>query len=646
MAASDAEDGGDHPPASGFWKLVLGSIGVVYGDIGTSPLYALREALHGASADGLAEREVIGIVSLLLWTLILIVTLKYVVLILRADNNGEGGTLSLLALAQRAVGKRTTPLFVLGVAGAALFYGDAAITPAISVLSAVEGLKLVTPALDPYVLPITVAILVALFWVQGHGTARVSALFGPITLVWFVTIAVLGLLHAGDRPVIFTAFSPVAAVGFLVEHGFGSLAVMGSVFLAVTGAEALYADMGHFGRGPIRFAWTALVFPALALNYLGQGSLVLADPAAAENSFFLLAPSWGLLPLVLLATAATVIASQAVITGAYSLTHQAVQLGLLPRLETRHTSEALVGQIYMPRVNWTLLAAVLMLVFLFGSSGALASAYGIAVTGTMVVTSLLAFTVFRRAWGWSPLAALAVVTPMLALEIVFLGANLLKVLDGGYVPLLLGVVVGALMTTWVRGTAIVRRKAHNESVPLDSLVEMLKKSEPARVPGCAVFLTSDPDGAPSALLHNLKHNRVLHARNIIVTVTGGHEAPRARRRADNRRAARRRLHPDTAQVRLHGAAERAPGDGARQEGGGEVRHHEHVVLPEPPLVSGLGGGRNAALAGQALHRHDQGRLRRHQLLSPALEPGDRARPAAHRVSALQAGFRRDMSFGV
>jgi len=502
-----------------FLKLMLGSVGVVYGDIGTSPLYALREALHGAARDGLAEREVIGIVSLLLWTLILIVTVKYVILILRADNHGEGGTLSLVALAQRAVGRRTPVLFGLGVTGAALFYGDAAITPAISVLSAVEGLKLITPAFDPYVLPIAAAILIGLFWVQAHGTARVSAFFGPVTLAWFLVLAGLGLLHTDDNPAIFGALLPSAAVWFLIEHGAGSLAVMGSVFLAVTGAEALYADMGHFGRGPIRVAWTTLVFPALALNYLGQGALVLANPAAAGNSFYLLAPAWGLLPLILLATAASVIASQAVITGAFSLSHQAIQLGLLPRLETRHTSATQVGQIYMPRVNWTLLGAVLLLVFVFGSSGALASAYGIAVTGTMVVTSLLAATVFRRLWRWSLPLTVAVLGPLLLIELLFLVANLTKILDGGYVPLVLGVVVGLLMTTWARGTEIVRRKAHADSVPLEKLAGMLRKSEPARVAGSAVFLTSDPDGAPSALLHNLKHNRVLHERNVVVTVS-------------------------------------------------------------------------------------------------------------------------------
>jgi KUP system potassium uptake protein len=510
-------EGAAYPSAS--CKLLLGSIGVVYGDIGTSPLYAFREAIGAAGRDGLAEAEVIGIVSLLIWTLILIVTLKYVVLILQADNRSEGGTLTLLALAERAVGRRTGLLFVLGVAGAALFYGDAAITPAISVLSAIEGIELVAPHFDAYVLPVTAAIIVALFWMQSGGTARVSALFGPVTLLWFLVMAALGLYHAGDRLAIFGALNPLAAAGFVTSHGLAALPVLGAVFLAVTGAEALYADMGHFGRLPIRTAWLVLVFPALALNYLGQGSLVLAHPEAAANPFFLLAPAWGLAPLVLLATCAAVIASQAVISGAYSLTHQAVQLGLLPRLEVLHTSESQVGQIYMPKVNWLLLAAVLGLVFTFRASGALASAYGIAVTGTMVVTSLLAFTVLRRAWGWPLATTLAVIAPLLAIEAVFLGANLVKILDGGYVPVVVAGGIGLLMTTWVRGTAIVQAKARAGSVTVEQLIGMLKKSAPARAPGTAVFLTSDRDVAPAALLHNLKHNHVLHARNVIVTVT-------------------------------------------------------------------------------------------------------------------------------
>lgn len=503
----------------GFWKLALGSIGVVYGDIGTSPLYAMREAMTAASGDGLTPSEVIGIVSLLLWTLILIVTLKYVVLILRADNNGEGGVLALAALAQRAVGKRTGWIFGMGVAGAALFYGDAIITPAISVLSAVEGLTLVEPAFAEWIEPTAIVIIIGLFILQSRGTESVAAWFGPITMVWFLTIGGLGLYHAGDKPAILAAANPLAAAEFLVEHRLGSLAVMGSVFLAVTGAEALYADMGHFGRGPIRVAWSAVVLPALALNYIGQGSLVLANPAAAQNSFYLLAPSWGLLPLVLLATVAAVIASQAVISGAYSLTHQAVQLGLLPRFEVRHTSGAQAGQIYLPKVNWLLLIGVIVLVLLFGSSAALASAYGIAVTGTMIITSLLAFTVFRSLWGWSLALAALTIAPFLLVEAIFLGANLEKFLDGGFVPVMLACAVGLLMTTWVRGSAILLRKSHAESISIRSLLRMLENSSVARAPGTAVFLTSDPDAAPSALLHNLKHNHVLHERNIIVTVS-------------------------------------------------------------------------------------------------------------------------------
>ncbi|TPE53196.1 potassium transporter Kup [Amaricoccus solimangrovi] len=515
--AQVAQDQAAHP-RSHFWKLVLGSIGVVYGDIGTSPLYAMREALGTAARDGLTRAEVIGIVSMLLWTLILIVSFKYVVLILRADNRGEGGTLSLLALAQRAVGRRTPALLVLGILGTALFYGDAVITPAISVLSAIEGVELIEPGFAPYVLPITIAILVALFAVQSQGTELVSRFFGPITLVWFLTMGGLGLLHVSDNLAILHALNPARAVGFVASHGFGALPVMGSVFLAVTGAEALYADMGHFGRGPIRVAWSGLVFPALAVNYLGQGGLVLARPDTLVNPFFLMAPAWGLPALVLLATLATIIASQAVITGAYSITHQAVQLGLLPRLEARHTSEKEVGQIYMPRVNWTLLAGVLILVLSFQNSGALANAYGIAVTGTMVITSLMATVVFRRVWRWPLAAVVAVIAPLLVIESFFLGANLMKVHDGGYVPLVIAAIVCLLIWTWVRGTGIVQRKARTDAVTLLSLIAMLRKPKLARAPGTAVFLTSDPDIAPSALMHNLKHNYVLHERNLIVKV--------------------------------------------------------------------------------------------------------------------------------
>jgi KUP system potassium uptake protein len=518
MLLADTENSSPSSVRSRFWTLTLGSIGVVYGDIGTSPLYALRQSLLHAAGDGLTPDEVIGVVSLLLWSLTLIVTLKYVVLILRADNHGEGGTLSLLALAQQAVGRRSMVLFGLGIAGTALFYGDSIITPAISVLSAVEGLELVTPRLATAVVPLTVVIVIGLFAIQSWGTARVSAWFGPITLVWFVVMAVLGLAHIGDAPAILAAIDPLQAVRFVIGHGFGSLAVIGSVFLAVTGAEALYADMGHFGRRPIQFAWTAVVFPSLALNYVGQGALVLATPAAVSNPFFLMAPDWALLPVVVLATAATVIASQAVISGAYSLTHQAIQLGLMPRLEIRHTSETEVGQIYMPKVTGLLLVGVLVLVFAFRSSDALGNAYGIAVTGTMVTTSLMAFVVFWRAWRWPLWQAVAVVAPLLAIEMVFFGANLMKVLEGGFVPLMVAGAVAAVIITWVRGSRLTQAKARREAIPLKDLAGMLARSSAVTAKGTAVFLTADPAVAPSALMHNLKHNHVLHERNMIVTV--------------------------------------------------------------------------------------------------------------------------------
>nr|WP_245515810.1 potassium transporter Kup [Oharaeibacter diazotrophicus] len=498
--------------------MALGSVGVVYGDIGTSPLYAFREALAHTAKDGLTRLEVTGVVSLLIWALTLVVTLKYVVFVMQADNRGEGGTLSLVALAKSAIGGRSAAVFVIGVLGAAMFFGDAVITPAISVLSAVEGLKLITPAFDQAVVPITIVILIVLFAVQSFGTGRVAALFGPITAFWFLCMAVSGAVHVSDDPAILMALNPLSAVEFVIEHRFMALIVIGSVFLAVTGAEALYADMGHFGRPPIRLAWFVLVFPSLTLNYLGQGALVLAHPDAMENPFFLLVPESLRLPYVILATVATVIASQAVITGAFSLTQQAVQLGLLPRLESRHTSETQAGQIYLPRVNWVLLAGVLALVVFFRSSTALANAYGISVTGEMVMSSLLAFVVVWKAWRWPLGLAVAVVAPFLSLELIFLSANLLKVLDGGWMPITLAACVSITMWTWVRGTRIVYEKSHRESVPLADLVKMLARSHPVRVPGTAVFLTSDPEIAPSALMHNLKHNTVLHTKNVVLTV--------------------------------------------------------------------------------------------------------------------------------
>lgn len=503
--------------------LAVGSIGVVYGDIGTSPLYALKESIHHAAHDGLTRAEVIGIVSLLIWAVVVVVTLKYVVLIMRADNKGEGGTLSLMALAQKALGRRSLPIFLLGVLGAALFYGDSIITPAISVLSAVEGLKLVSPLFaDQWnVIMLAIAILLALFFVQSRGTEKVAGFFGPIMVVWFGVLALLGFIHISDDLGILAAFNPYNAAEFVAGHGLIGLIVLGSVFLAVTGAEALYADMGHFGRFPIRAAWLFFVFPALTINYLGQGAFVLkniADPQAIANPFFLLAPDWAVLPLVVLSGIATVIASQAVITGAFSLTQQAVQLGLLPRIEIRHTSETQHGQIYIPQVNRMLAVGVIALVVAFKTSSSLASAYGIAVTGAMLADTGLFFVVARHVWKWQHWQVAIFGVPFLIVDVIFFGANCLKIPEGAYMPLIFGAVLIVMMWTWVRGTRIVYEKSRRDSVPLADLVKMLEKSKPVRVAGTAVFLTSDPDTAPGALLHNLKHNKVLHKRNIMLTI--------------------------------------------------------------------------------------------------------------------------------
>jgi KUP system potassium uptake protein len=524
MSQSIAAVAGHEPSLSqaraSFWGLTLGSIGVVYGDIGTSPLYAVRETVLAAVGPNapVSEPVVLGILSLIIWALFIVVTLKYVLILLRADNNGEGGTLALMALASRALAGRGGFIVLLGIISGALFYGDAIITPALSVLSAVEGLKVATPSIDEFVVPITVVILIALFAVQSNGTAKVAALFGPVTLVWFSAIAAAGLYHIAQNPVVLFAFNPWYGVSFLLHHGIIALFTLGAVFLVVTGSEALYADLGHFGRGPIRFAWLTVVLPALIINYLGQGGLLLSNPKAIENPFFLLFPHWALLPMVVLATAATVIASQAVITGAYSLTRQAIQLGLLPRLEIVHTSEALFGQIYMPRVNMLLLIGVLLLVALFRSSSALASAYGIAVTGTMVVTAMMAFIVIWRVWRWPLWATVALIVPFLFIDLTFLSANLLKVIEGGWMPLALGGVIMIVMYTWRRGTRLLSAKTRKAEMPLRSLVARLEKKPPPVVPGTAVFLTSDPAFAPTALLHSLKHYKVLHEKNVILTV--------------------------------------------------------------------------------------------------------------------------------
>jgi KUP system potassium uptake protein len=529
---------GHDPKGHGFFALALGAVGVVFGDIGTSPLYAFKEALAAASHDGVTRGEIYGVVSLALWALILVVTIKYVFFIMRADNKGEGGVLSLMALAQRAIGRRTPVVFALGVAGAALFYGDAVITPAMSVMSAVEGLRTI-PALEhgvsnQMVLLIATAMLLGLFFIQSHGTAKVGLLFGPICAIWFAVMFVLGAIHLGDTPHILKAFSPHYAISFLAHHGFTGFIVLGAVFLTVTGAEALSADMGHFGKKPIRSAWMFFVLPCLMVNYLGQGAFALATLEASEragvpfpelNWFFEMAPPMLRLPLVLLAGAATVVASQAVITGAFSLTQQAIQLGLLPRLDVRRTSETQSGQIFVPQQNTMLLVGVLAIMFTFQTSSALAHAYGLAVTGTMVVTTCMAFIVMRRMWKWSLPMALCFLVPFLALDLTFLSANALRFFSGGWLPVFIGAALFLVMATWVRGSQILSAKTRRDSVPLVDLMEILRARAPHRAPGTAIFLTSDPEMTPVALMHNLKHNKVLHERNVILTVRTA-ETPR------------------------------------------------------------------------------------------------------------------------
>jgi KUP system potassium uptake protein len=494
-------------------------VGVVYGDIGTSPLYAFREAVVAAQAGGPLTREIVlGVLSMIVWSLIIVVALKYIVILLRMDNHGEGGTISLTALAFRAMGRRAPHVLMLGIIGAAMFYGSSLITPALSVLSAVEGLKVMTPALEAYVLPITILLLFLLFAVQSRGTGRVSVLFGPITVIWFFAIAISGGLHIADDPGVLAALNPYYAITFLAGNGLIGLITLGAVFLVVTGSEALYADLGHFGRKPIQTAWFYLVLPALLINYFGQGALVLAHPAALENPFYRLVPDALLLPMVVLATLATVIASQAVITGAYSITHQAIQLGLLPRLEIRHTSAALYGQIYMPRVNTLLLVGVLLLVGLFRTSSDLAGAYVLAVAATSLMASLLAVFVVWKDWQWQPWAAALLMSPFVTVDGAFLVASLMKLEEGAWLPVLFGILIVLVMTTWRRGTGILAQKTRRIEVPLDTLVASLEKKPPHIAPGTAVFLTSDPEFAPTALLHNLKHNKVLHEHNVILTI--------------------------------------------------------------------------------------------------------------------------------
>ncbi|WDR05372.1 potassium transporter Kup [Devosia rhodophyticola] len=517
----DASESSSHK-TDNFPVLLLGALGVVFGDIGTSPLYAFREALH-ATTGGVEHRlplasDVLGLLSLIFWALAIVVSTKYVGFVLRADNNGEGGTLSLMSLARRALTGSPAWVLYVGVVGAALFFGDAIITPAISVLSAVEGLEVVEPRLTLWVVPLTVVILIVLFMVQRFGTGKVAAVFGPITAIWFLVLGLSGIVHIFEAPEVLWALNPWHGLSFIFSHLSISLLVLGAVFLAVTGAEALYVDLGHFGRRPIIFAWLVFVFPCLLLNYFGQGAFVLRNFRAAENPFFLMQPEWAQLPVVILATMATVIASQAVISGAYSLARQGINLNLLPRLHVLHTSETQSGQIYMPQVNSMLLVSVLLLVLGFRSSSALSAAYGIAVTGEMVVTSVLLFIVMWKIWGWRVGAALAVVTPLILIDVGFFVANSAKFAQGGWVPALVACMLITVMVTWMGGRRRLAEKTRRDEVPLQFLVDNLSRKQPTIVPGTAVFLTSDIEGAPTALLHSLKHYKVLHEQNVILTV--------------------------------------------------------------------------------------------------------------------------------
>ena len=506
-----AEDDQDTPPGRG--GLIVAALGVVFGDIGTSPVYTFRECFNPEHGLALIQANVLGVLSCLIWALLLVVAVKYVLLIMRADNQGEGGIFALLALALWGAPGKHLPwvLTMLGLAGAALFYGDSMITPAISVLSAVEGLQVAIPALKSFVLPLTVVVLLALFIVQKRGTERVGEYFGPVMALWFAVLGILGLIQIGAFPRILAAISPLHAVGFFIAHPAISFVVLGAVALAITGGEALYADMGHFGRFPIRAAWFAVVLPALALNYLGQGALVLADKSALENPFFRMAADWAVLPLVLLATAATVIASQAVISGAFSLTRQAMQLDLMPRLDVLQTSSHISGQVYIPQINWLLLLAVLALVLGFQSSSALAAAYGFAVTGTMVITTVLATAVAHRIWGWRWPVVAAAFVPLGFVDLALFSSNALKIPSGGWFPLAIGIIVFIVMSTWRGGRQLVFAQLSTRSVPLRSFLATAAEACEARVSGTAVYLTNRTDDVPLTLLDNFKHNKVLHS---------------------------------------------------------------------------------------------------------------------------------------
>jgi len=500
--------------------LVVGAIGVVFGDIGTSPLYSLKECFSPEHGIPFSPDAVLGIISMLFWAFVIVVSLKYVLFVMRADNDGEGGILALMALALRTATPRSRMaklIMMFGIFGACMFYGDAVITPAISVMSAVEGLEIAAPKLSHLVLPLTMVILVALFWIQRHGTALVGRLFGPIMVLWFITIGVLGVSRIVQAPGVIAALNPYYAVAFMGEHMLQAYVVLGSVVLVLTGAEALYADMGHFGAKPIRYAWYALVMPSLVLNYFGQGALLMQDHRAIENPFFLLAPEWALLPLVVLSTVATVIASQAVISGAYSLTSQAILLGYVPRMKVLHTSDLAIGQIYVPVVNWMLLFIILCIVVAFKSSDNLAAAYGIAVTATMVITTVLVAVVMTKVWKWNKALVTCIITVLLAVDLGFFGANLLKVEEGGWLPLGIGALLFFLLMTWFKGRMIVKERTAADGIPLMPFLQGLLAHPPHRVSGTAIYLTGSEQLVPVSLLHNLKHNKVLHERTIFLT---------------------------------------------------------------------------------------------------------------------------------
>ncbi len=508
--------------------LSLTALGVVYGDIGTSPLYAMRECFSGAHRLPLTEANILGVLSLITWSLILVISIKYLIFILSADNHGEGGILVLAALIlpQRGrMGKQSQGILVLGLFGAALLYGDGMITPAISVLSAVEGLGLVTPIFTPYVVPLTCLILIAIFAIQSRGTAGIGKVFGPVTLLWFLTMATLGAVHIFDQPHVLVAVNPLYAADFFSSNGLLGFLTLGAVFLVVTGGEALYADMGHFGPGPIRLNWFGLVLPSLLLNYYGQGAMLIAEPAALDNPFFRMAPEWGLLPLVILATMATVIASQAVISGAFSLTMQAVRMGFSPRLDIRHTSATERGQIYIPAVNWVLMVACIGLVLGFRSSTNLAAAYGISVSTTMVITTLLFYVVAVRRWHWARASAIILCLAFLSFDIAFFSSNLVKFADGGWFPMTIATLVLLLMTTWKRGRDILTKRLNERTRPMGSFLETVDAESPPRVPGTAVYLFSNPRGVPPALRRNLAFNHVLHTRNVVLIIETA-EVPR------------------------------------------------------------------------------------------------------------------------